>query len=354
MTSSGVIGGEFYAEAESRSLTPSIDTSALTFLSGGKACLSVICRWLLSEGIGEILLPEYLCPTIIDTLEHWGLGYDFYGINADLRYNLPDLERKARQFQTILFINYFGFSPQPQDSEALDQLQSAGKYLIEDNAQRGFWQHSRGDFVFNSLRKLVPHDGGYLQSCFDVTAALPADEPTNRRLDLIREYRRKLREYLLEDEHTFAEVSTLYERAEEAYNLGYTIRGDGTEKRGIESLDWPAIVRQRRLNYNVLLESISGLPGVEPVFGELTEDAVPLGLPVYLSGRRRDELCACLAEEGVGVTIHWEGLDSDPRLPWDVAAKPWGSRMLTLPVDQRYTGADMLRLADILAKVLRA
>lgn len=347
-----VIGGEFYYGAEPQCDAPSVDTSELTFLSGGKGCLSVICRWLLSEGIGEILLPEYICPTVVDTLEHWGLGYDFYGINDDLSFDQTSFQRQAEQFQTVLFVNYFGFSPKADDLALLREIQSAGKWLIEDNAQRGFWTASMGDFVFNSLRKVVPYDGGYLYSRFDVGDAIPAAEKPSRRLATIREYRRRLAAYHRGEDEDFAELTNLYETSERLYGDEYSFAGDAEEQTHIERLDWRAMQDSRRENYRILYAELQGVSGLTLMLPPLTEDAVPLGLPVYVRSIRRDALCERLAESGVGVTIHWEGLDSDPRFPWDVAAKPWSSRMLTLPVDQRHDAGDMRRLAKLLREIL--
>jgi len=67
------VGGEFYNDPVWLADTPTLSTQGMTFLNGGKACLIVISEVLLSRDIQHILLPAYLCPTIVNTLEHSGL-----------------------------------------------------------------------------------------------------------------------------------------------------------------------------------------------------------------------------------------------------------------------------------------
>ncbi len=71
------VGGEFYYDSSWQVNTSVVDTSHLTFLNGGKACLIVIGDYLRAHGINEILLPSYLCPSILNTLENTGWGTIF-------------------------------------------------------------------------------------------------------------------------------------------------------------------------------------------------------------------------------------------------------------------------------------
>jgi hypothetical protein len=122
----------------------------------------VIADYLREQGIETILLPAYLCPDIVTTLERCGLGCVYYAVRPDFSIDLADLEQKAPGQQAIYFINYFGFSHSPATQKALLALQRQGKLLIEDNAQAAFRKPAMGDFAFNSLRKFCAHDGGYL------------------------------------------------------------------------------------------------------------------------------------------------------------------------------------------------
>ncbi|MGB8252510.1 MAG: hypothetical protein WCF08_04800, partial [Anaerolineaceae bacterium] len=191
------VGGEFYYDTRWLGDKPTISTSAMTFLNGGKACLVVICDYLLDHGIKKILLPSYLCPTIVTTLERCGLACDYYQINMDFSIDLDDLAQKVIDYQAIYFINYFGFLHPLPVRNFLSSLRQEGVIVVEDNAQSGFNNHHTGDFILNSMRKLAAYDGGYLITPFDVMPYVKKYQGCpNRHLPVIREYRERLAAYL--------------------------------------------------------------------------------------------------------------------------------------------------------------
>ena len=347
------VGGEFYADERWTLERPGIDTSGLTFLNGGKACLIVIADYLRAQGIGSVLLPAYLCPDIVTTLERCGLDCAYYAVRPDLSIDLADLERKAAGCRVIYFINYFGFPHAPETQEVLKGLQRQGKLLIEDNAQTSFWTHSIGDFIFNSLRKCCAHDGGYLATHADVTAFIQRhhDAP-NRRLAVIREYRVRLAQYLYGNMDDYDELVGLYELSEHYYAEDMAVAGDPQEKDVIEHLDWAGMRQARRKNYAYLLNAIKGIPELSPIFPELPEDATPLGLPAYVAGILRDELWDRLGEAGIGLTIHWDGITRDARLNKDTTAVEMAGRMLTLACDQRTSRTQVDYMVESIQRIL--
>ena len=121
-----IVGGEFYADPAWRLDAPAALRENTTFLSGGTACLTVISDFLLDHGIGKVLLPSYLCPSIVRTFERCGVVWDFYQVNADLSIDLDDLARKASPGGAVYFINYFGFTHGAATQEFLGQLQRTG------------------------------------------------------------------------------------------------------------------------------------------------------------------------------------------------------------------------------------
>ena len=348
------VGGEFYADERWTLERPGIDTSGLTFLNGGKACLIVIADYLRAQGIDSVLLPAYLCPDIVTTLERCGLDCAYYAMRPDLSIDLAYLERKAARQRAIYFINYFGFPHAPETQEVLKGLQRQGKLLIEDNAQVAFWTNSIGDFVFNSLRKFCAHDGGYLATHADVTTHIQCHQDApNRRLAVIREYRARLAQYLYGNLDNYDELVRLYELSEQYYAEDMAVAGDPQEKDAIERMDWAGMRQARRKNYACLLKAIKDIPELTPIFPELTEDATPLGLPVYVTGISRDELWNRLGEAGIGLTIHWEGITLDARLNKDAIALGMAGRILTLAIDQRTSRTQMDYMVECIKGILR-
>lgn len=336
------VGGEFYYDSSWQVNTSVVDTSHLTFLNGGKACLIVIGDYLRAHGINEILLPSYLCPSILNTLEKHGLGCDFYPVQPDLTIDLEEMARKAEGHRAVYFIHYFGFPREPAELDLLRSLQAGGTLLIEDNAQCGFSPTVCGDFAFNSMRKLCAYDGGYLDSRFDL---LPYIEKRaglkNRRLPLIRDYRSRLADYLFNSKGDRNELQQLYELAENHYESDEVVEGDIVERHHIEHLDWDGIRKKRRDNYRYLVSLVEGLPGITPIFPILPQGVTPLSLPVYVNIPSRDQLVDALGDAGIGLTIHWEGLVRDPRVSGNTAVVDMASRMLSLVIDQRFSHKHM-------------
>ncbi len=348
------VGGEFYYDPRWLAEKPTISTKNMTFLNGGKACLIVISNYLLNHGIKKILLPSYLCPTIVSTLERCGLTCEYYQISPDFSIDLNDLDQKAANHQAVYFINYFGFLHPTETRNYLAGLRKKEVIIIEDNAQTGFNDHTTGDFIFNSMRKLAAYDGGYLITPLDVTSCVKKYQGCpNRRLPVIRNYRDRLADYLYQGTDTYDELVEMYELAEFYYESDLVVEGDPQEQRQIEQLDWEGIKQVRRGNYNYMLSLISGIAELSPIFPVLQEDNMPLGLPVYISDVSQDWLFDELGNAGIGLTIHWEELLHDSRLNGNRIAVNMASKIMTLVIDQRTSHNQMDYLVQNLIESIK-
>lgn len=354
------IGGEFYYDQRWNTGQSRLAAGEMVFLNGGAACLTVIGDFLRARGVRRVLLPAYLCPSILTVLERCRLEWAFYRVNEDLSIDLASLERQAAGCGAVYFINYFGFRHSAPALELFRRLSERGLILIEDNVHAGFSDALTGDFVFNSIRKLAPYDGGYLLArgalagCdlapyIEKYAGLP-----NRRLPLIRAYRRRLYDYLYEGRGDHAALVDLYNQAARLYETDVVVLGDEAERRQIEQLDWDGIREARRRNYNHLLEWVSAIPELCPLFPALQAEMMPFGLPVYVRGVSRDALYEALGQAGVGLVIHWDEIRSDPRTAGDPLACSMAARMLTLPIDQRAGRKQIDFLAMTLVRAIAA
>lgn len=347
------VGGEFYDDTAWVTDTPAPPCEDAIFLNGGRACLSVISDYLCANKLFKILLPAYLCPTILDVLDQHALNYTFYGINEDFSIDFDDLRSKADDSQVVYFINYFGFQHSSETHSVLDHLQSNGKLLIEDDAQAGFASNPLSDFCFNSMRKFCGCDGGYMATRIAISPFLQNSvNRVNHRLPMIREYRRRLHAYLYEERGSREELDLLFSNAERCYELDNVILGDNEERNKIECLDWKAIKAVRRDNFEYLLGKINSLPGIRPIYTALQADNMPLGLPVYVSNFSRDRLIDLLAEESISLTVHWDALLSDPRTQKDPRVTKMANHILTLPVDQYTNKSQLNYLSDHLSRLL--
>lgn len=349
------VGGEFYYDPAWMKDTPQISTEKMVFLNGGTACLTVISDYLLDHGIERVLLPSYLCPSIVQTFERCGIAWDFYRVNEDLSIDLEDLAQKITGLRAVYFINYFGFIHNAETQNFFRQAQQEKILVIEDNAQAGFHDHPTGDFVLNSIRKLAAYDGGYLIAPEDVSRYLDRYQSCpNRRLPLIRAYREGLYHYLFDGSGSHEALTGLFRRATQVYETDLVVQGDAEERRQIERLDWNGMKQARRENYQYLMKWVTSIPELTPIFPELQEDNAPMGLPVYCIGTDRDRVYEALGKAGIGLTIHWDEIRDDPRTNRNQLAVDMAGKMLTLAIDQRMSRKKMDYLAMQLIHALVA
>ena len=242
-------------------------------------------------------------------LEQTGMKWDYYQVNRDLSIDLDDLSGKLKNDQSIYLINYFGFPHSYNTVLFMRNLSEAGVTIIEDNAQAGFITPTIGDFVFNSIRKLAPYDGGYLTTANDIDRYLKRySNIINRRLPVIRKYRKMLHPYLASGIGNFEELDGLFHLSEKLYSENGVIFGDELERKHIEHLDWLGIKAKRRENYIQLLALIKDIPEISPIFPALPDNIMPMGLPVYFCDVPRDLINEELGKAGIGLCIHWDDL----------------------------------------------
>ena len=350
-----IVGGEFYEDERWLVDEPVLSTSGMHFLNGGKACLIVIAGYLREHGVDSVLLPSYLCPSIVDTLEQCGIHCFYYQVREDFSIDRDDLITKLTPRMAVYIINYFGFFHGEETVCFLKDLQRKGVILIEDNAQVGFADQSMGDFVFNSMRKLIPFDGGYLKTELDIAPYIKRYAGIdNRRLPLIRSYRRKLADHVIGIADHYDELVDLYRQAEACYDDDMLVQGDDQERYGIEHQNWPEIRRRRRENYRYLLSLLPEIKGIQPIFPILPDDVMPLGLPVYVNEGSRDALHTALGEAGIGLHIHWHELFSDARLNRNEIVMDMASRILTLVIDQQTTHKHMDYMVQEMMRLISA
>jgi hypothetical protein len=344
------VGGEFYYEERWLTNKLSRHTDGMYFLNGGMACLIVISDFLLDHNIKRILLPTYLCPSIINIFERQGVVCEYYQVKHDLSIDLEDLKNKLITNQAVYFINYFGFPHPAITRDFMIELQQKGKIVVEDNAQAGFLSPIIGDFAFNSMRKLVPYDGGYLITHYNMQPYINKyKNRTNNRLPLIREYRKKLYPYLENDEGSYDSLVSLFNLTEQLYAKDMVVLGDEVEKERIEHLDWVGIRQTRRQNYQYLSHLVMDIPEIIPIFPTLLDGMMPMGYPVYFSGVSRDQVNNELGSSEIGLSIHWDDLLTDHRTNHNKTAVEMASNILTLATDQRLTSIQM----DYLARTLK-
>ncbi|MGE5592010.1 MAG: hypothetical protein ACM3ZA_15555 [Bacillota bacterium] len=147
------------------------------------------------DPVGEVLLPAYLCDTVIPPFRQRGLGVRFYDVRPDLSVDLADLSRRLGdqtgqgRIWAVLFIHYFGFlQPEPVRRFFADLRHrgfGAGSPLVLEDLTHAVWTDLPGgpvgDYAVASYRKFgLPFDGGFLWARDADNAASGADSARGR------------------------------------------------------------------------------------------------------------------------------------------------------------------------------
>ena len=140
--------------------------------SSGRAALYHILKYLKNEKhISRILLPDYLCGSVLVPAKALALEYCFYPIGEDLKLEKETFRRTYQKGDTVLAINYFGLQDMTEQIAFIRELDDKA-IIIEDDVQ-AYYEFKKPlgevDFKFTSLRKTfaVP-DGGLVKTKFSL------------------------------------------------------------------------------------------------------------------------------------------------------------------------------------------
>ena len=314
------------------------------WFGSGRAALWGALRALGVGHADEILLPSYLCESVVSPVVAVGARPTFYPVGRDARPDLARLDAAiGPRTRALVLVHYLGFPGPAREVQRL--CERRGVALIEDCAHALFSRPGGrllGSFgaaaIFSPWKSLPLPDGGLLQVndprlepptpratapwaatvaglAYRSLGSLEAAVGWSPRSRLLR------RPGLRRDLHGRTSGAPVHVRAGSA--IAARLLAGAVPRR---------VVRRRRANYARLLEAARRLSWARPLYDELPDGVCPLGLGLVAEDRDRwrDELLA----NGVNVRTYWEQLPAevDPERFPDAA---WlRDRILVLPVHQ--------------------
>lgn len=341
---------------------PKVDNLAAVYpqarpTTGGRAALAAALTELgLGRGDG-VLMPAYICPTVVRAVAHNGYKPIYYDIDPDLAPEADQFRRGLARAAAVVTVHYWGF-PQPMD-RLIPLADRAGVPVVEDCALALFSSSQGrllGDFgqaALFSLPKTLPvPDGGLL---WLKRAGQPNRPPVGRNLvGLAKLLVYKIEEliglsartYLLADPkiraRAYASDSEAPSRAGRISATSWAIAQNNSAAR---------IIQLRRRNYQRWAERTRDMDKLSPVFPDLPEGVCPLGFPVLAAPTARDRIRDGLHRRGVAVRSFWDRLAPEIERGGYPNALELSRRILTLPVHQTLSQRSLDRTARLL-KVL--
>lgn len=334
-----VIGGEFGIKAE-YFLKPVITNPESIFkdkhyiyTDTGRSAIYLALKAIIEQGgIKEAWLPRYCCESVIIPFNQLGFRVHYYSMGEDLK--KPDILAKRLKGATFLFINYFG----KKNTAVINWLKSLNKkddfFIIEDCVQATLSNNvgNIGHFVVYGYRKFLPQPDG---------AALVYNKPINYTLDEPNESfisEKTIGKVLRENNGDANVFLDLFLKAENRINQSVIPRKMSRVSRFLlERTDLNEVASLRRANWFYLMEMLKSLSSeIKPLFHELEEGEVPLGLPVKVSPGKRDNLRKFLAEYNIYCPVHWP-INGKQYFSHFKSDFELSESIITLPIDQRLT-----------------
>ena len=321
------------------------------FLSGGQSAIRFILKDIDIKNNEYILIPSYLCPTILYNFEELGVKYKIYQINSDLSIDLEDVYNKIHKnnIKAMFFINYFGFYHNKKTLLCLGKLKNQGIILIEDSVQMLWFKKEDfiGDYVFNSYRKFLPIDGAIIL-CKKIKNYDFIDDKYNSIIKIARYKKTLFNKFKIGNETEFL---NLYEKAEQEYYKRKKIIGmDNESKKLLSMIDYNFILKKRLENYCYLYDRLKENNKIKILYSKysITNNCI-LGMPILIENR--DSIRKKLREFNIYCPVHWN-LSNEKWINEYDNSKDLSERILTIPISERNTIDDMERIVKIFVKLI--
>lgn len=307
--------------------------------ASGRGALYQILKYLKSEkGVSRILLPDYLCCSVLVPVKTLELDFEFYPIDEVLELEEEAFTTLYKTNTAVLVINYYGLKDL---SKQVSFIRSIDKdaIIIEDDVQ-AFYEFKKPlgevDFKFTSLRKTfaVP-DGGLVKTKHQL--------PVIKTPNTFGQYKAAaaLLKSMREGDFNDQIYLEMFEKGESIIDSELECGMSQIAEKLYGSLDEEHMKIRRLNNARHLVEQLKK-HGVKPLL-PLTEGHVPLFIPIIL--KNRDEVRKRMFQHEVFCPVHWplEGMDLK-------RGKVMAETELSLIVDQRYGQKDMDKIVSLIKK----
>jgi hypothetical protein len=305
------------------------------YTGGGYYSIIKIIKEIGFENNQEILLPSYLCPSILIPFQKLNIEYRFYKINENLEIDINDLERKiTKNTKAIFFINYFGFPQKEQTLKKLKEFKQQEIILIEDIVQSFFSNIIPiGNYIFNSFRKHFPVDGSIIisENKFESFNNKGCLYNSCFIYKLVGRFLRYLQfEYNFKTEKLFL---YLFKKAEDNYYRYSNTNFTKYNRFLLSRYNIPFLVKKRKENFKYLLNRYSEIS----IYKKLEKDIVPLGFPILI--QNRNKIRKKLISKNIFCPIHWilpDEIDKNEfKDSWYLS-----EHLLTIPINENFGVAE--------------
>ncbi|NLC26513.1 MAG: hypothetical protein GX777_07845 [Fastidiosipila sp.] len=295
------------------------------------------------------LLPEFTCASVIQPFQQEGFSLYFYPLDAKLRVSTKTINELLvkHKADVLLMHPYFGFNTIDEDEAIIE-----GTTVIYDATQSFFsgFSYSQADYIVASIRKWGPFpEGAYCVKRygeFANKARFPEDEEY---LTLIKQAFLRKAAYIEQDSGDKDEFRKLYSQAQTIIRSRSDLYRMSEESMNIyKRYDFASMICSRRANYQTLLEYSSWDKLGDLISPVLSAEVVPLYFTMMLTKTPREKFQHHLAGHDIYAPVIWPKAPFfDTRGVGEQADRIY-SRILSIPMDQRYSTVDMQKIISVI------
>lgn len=297
---------------------PGLHPSA-TVLASGRACLSVLLSQIKPH---RIHVPYYICDTVINLIRSHKVEILSYEIDDRL---LPKSIPQLARGELLLVVQYFGLC----SSNMAAYRDSLPNQVVFDRTQAFFTQGIDQSWSFNSARKFFGvSDGAFLSGPLEANPLFMRLTPSTQYLK-DRADGKDAYAGFLENEKTVG--ATPYRISKISEEI-------------LSRIDYINVAKRRRENFEVYHTIFSSKNQLKISLG--SQD-VPLYYPLLTSDEALREK---LAKHKIFCPTLWKecATNTTPGYEWE---KKLARNLAPLPLDQRYTREDCVKIAASIQEI---
>jgi hypothetical protein len=289
--------------------------------------------------IDTILLPNYLCNSIVETVKLCRYKIKYYELTEGLTIDRTKFCSLYTKREAVLVINYFGLSDTEIQIEYIQQIDTQSCVIL-DNVQAFYeiYNPTQANYSFTSFRKWFPTQDGAIVQTKMQDMFMPQEENTFVKHKIAGAILKSFRDIIVSDDIYLS----LLDKGEQLITQNFNAKISDISMSIFSNLDITKIAVQRKKNARWVVDNLAKI-GLKPVIN-VPEDKIPLAVPILITNRNyiRDQLF----RKGFLCPVHWP-VSNNITERGEIYTKE-----LSIIIDQRYKKKDMMQIVEIIKECL--
>lgn len=339
------IGSEFWLGREPE--TFSCDRDGIYVLSGRTAIDLILQNIVRTRRVRTVYMPAWCCDSMLAPFVARGIDIKFYDISLAESADTAEILCDFCDFRENIFYvtNYFGYE-NTLPVETVKKFKEQGAIILYDRTHSVLMEDdpylALADYSFASIRKWMGVIGGAVVNGVSDCQLKPCPYLA------LKEKAMRMKKAFIEGDGSIDKQAFLDLYSEFGHHLAEDYQSyemDDVSYALYKTMDFSAMRRKRKENAQYLHDNLKGVKFI----GELTENAVPLFVPIFFeTPKQRTAVRKKLIEAQIYCPIHWP---KPVMIPVNLEANKIYDTELSLICDQRYGLTDMERMVTLVTSI---